>query len=366
MPLLSLSQRLSAREQRLAAVTAFLFVVCVLCFIMVKPIMSDWQWLDGQIEAKTARIGFLNTILEMQEEVNAQFDEYRQLLAQESSDESVRNELMQEINAISARSRLAAPVIREGSTESHKFHKRYFVDMDIAGPVTNLARFLADLQRSTELFRVESLTVSRKADNVLNGRMEVSKILVPVGRDEAVQKAEQVPESPLENEPERNLLANGDMEWWSAGRGPGKYPDSWDGYRVTTARATGRAVSGSAAARVEAEVKGSALWQDIQAEPAASYQIAWHVQRISGWVSLQVRDMATETYYEEAGVSVESEAMRVYTQTFTTLGEPGGAKRTLRVTLLFHLPKSAALVDDVRMVQLETGEEESEEEPEEG
>jgi hypothetical protein len=272
---------------------------------------------------------------------------------------------MQEINAISTRSRLAAPVIREGSTESYKFHKRYFVDMDIAGAVTNVASFLAHLQRSPELFRVESLTISRKADNVLNGRMEVSKILVPAGREEAVQKTEQAPDSPSENESERDLLANGDMEFWSRGWGTGKYPDSWNGYRVTTARAAGPAVSGYAAARVGAEVKGSALWQDVQAEPGASYQISWHVQRISGWVSLRVRDMATDTYYEEARVPVESAEMRMYTQRFTSLGEPGDAKRTLRVTLLFHLPRSAVLVDDVRMVQLETGEEVPEEESKE-
>ncbi len=362
----SLSQRLSAREQRLAGVTAFLLVVCLLFFIMVKPIMSDWQRLDEQIEAKTTRVEFLDTILEIEGNVSAQYDEYRQLLAQESSDEAVRNELMQEINAISAGSHLAAPVIREGSTESHKFHKRYFVDMDIVGPVTNLARFLADLQRSTELFRVESLTISRKADNVLNGRMEVSKVLVPVGRGEVIQKAERSPESPSEGEPVPNLLTNGDMEFWSAGWGSGKCPDSWDGYRVTTARWDYPVVSGFAVARVEGEVKGSIFYQEIQAQPATRYQVTWNVQRISGWVSLQVRDVVTETFYEEARVPVESAAMHLYTQTFTTSGEPGGPDRALRVTLFFHLPKSAALVDDVRMVQLETDEEESKEESNKG
>jgi Tfp pilus assembly protein PilO len=357
----SLSQRLSAREQRLTVATAILFVASVLFFLIVKPLMSEWERFDLEIERKTEKRDLLSTILEMEEEINTKFDEYRELLAQESSDEAVRNELMQEINAISARSQLAAPVIREGSTESYKFHKRYFVDMDIAGAVTNVARFLANLQKSNQLFRVESLTISRRTGSVLNGRMEVSKILVPAGRHETVQKAEPAPESVLEEETEQNLLANGDMEMWSAGWGRDKYPDSWNGYRVITARWGDPVVSGFAVARVEGNVKTSSFWQEIEVKPATLYQITWHVQRISGWVSLQVRDLATKTYYEEARVPVESDAMRLYTQTFTTPGEPGGAKRTLQVTLFFHLPESAALVDDIRMVEVVTSEEETKE-----
>ena len=357
----SLSQRLSAREQRLGAATVSLFAVCVLFFLVVRPIVSEWQRLDREIETKTARIELLNTILRMEEDVNAKFDKYRELLAQESSDEVVRNELMQEINSISVRSALAAPVIREGSTEPQKYHKRYFVDMDIAGTAPKVARFLANLQKSKELFRVEALTISRKTGSMLNGRMEVSKILVPTGRTDAAQQVESENESIPKDEPKPNLLANGDMEMWRAGWGRDKYPDSWNGYRVTTARWGHPVVSGFAVARAEGEVKGSAFYQDIQAQPATRYQITWHVQRISGWVSLQVRDMATETFYEEARVPVESQAMLLYTQTFTTSGEPGGPERPLRVTLFFHVPESAALVDDVRMVQVAPSEEEGEE-----
>jgi hypothetical protein len=233
--------------------------------------------------------------------------------------------------------------------------------MDIAGPAPNVARFLARLQESDELFRVETLTVSSKTDSVLNGRMEVSKILVPAGNRDKVQAAESEDSSPSMDEPEPNLLANGDMELWSAGWGRGKYPDSWNGYRVTTARAAGNPVSGFAAARAEGGVKGSIFYQDIKALPATRYQITWNVQRISGEVSLQVRDMADETFYDEARVPVESRAMRLYTQTFTTSGEPGGAERALRVTLFFHMPKSTALVDDVRMVRVVPSGQEAEE-----
>ena len=65
--------------------------------------------------------------------VDAKYDEYRELLAQESSDEAVRNELMQDISAISGRSGLRVPVIREGSTDPYRYYKRYVVEMDISG-----------------------------------------------------------------------------------------------------------------------------------------------------------------------------------------------------------------------------------------
>ena len=358
----SFSHKLSAREQRLATVTASLIVVSGIFFLIVKPIMSEWQRLDREIERKTDNIRLLNAILGMEKEINAKYDEYSELLAQESTDEVVRNRLMQEISAISARSQLKAPVIREGATESHKFYKRYFVDMDVAGSAPNLALFLANLQKSNELFRVESLSVSRKAGSVLNGRMEVSKILVPAGRHGTVEEPESTRESPPEDRGEQNLLVNGDMELWSMGWGDGKHPDAWNGDRVTTARSADHAVSGFAAARVQGEVKGSILWQEVKAQAATNYRITWHVARISGWVSLRVLDVAGQAYYDEADLPVDSQDMRVYTQTFRTLGEAGGPKRTLLVTLFFHLPDSEAYIDDVRLVRVGTTEKEALEE----
>ena len=351
----SFVKRLSVREQRLAATATFCLAVCALFFLIVRPITSEWQRLDIEIATKTDEIDLLRTILGLEQDVNTRFDQYRELLAQQSSDEVVRNELMQDINTISARSELKAPVIREGSTESYRFYKRYFVDLDIEGAGANLGRFLANLQESNKLFRVESLTITKKAGTVLNGRMEVSKILVAAALGDTPQKAEPIGEKPQQVEMERNLVVNGDFELWSAGWGRDKYPDSWTGYRVITARATEQAVSGFAAARIEGEVKGSGVVQELHVQPATRYRITCHAALISGSVLLRVRDAGTGQFYKEADVPVKGVAMRMYTQTFTTLGERGGAKRRVAFQVHFHDPKSTVRIDDVRMVQVETG-----------
>jgi Tfp pilus assembly protein PilO len=325
--------------------------------------MSEWQRLDTAIKTKTDEIGLLNTILGMEQEVNARFDQYRALLAQQSTDEVVRNELMQDINTISARSELKAPVIREGSTESYRFYKRYFVDLDIEGAIPNVGRFLANLQESNKLFRVESLTITKKAGSALNGRMEVSKILVAAARKDGSQETQPVTEMPQQQEDaEHNLVANGDFELWSAGWGADKYPDSWSGYRVTTARATDQAVSGFAAARIEGQVKGSGVVQEVLVRAATRYRITCHAALRSGSVLLRVRDTETGQFYREADVPVKGEAMRMYTQTFTSLGEPGGPERTVVLQLHFSEPGSTIVIDDVRMVRVEGSAEERKEE----
>jgi len=366
----SLLKRLTPREQRLAVVTVFSVAVCVLYLLIVKPLTADWEQLDLDIRTRSEQMELLKAILEKEEQVNANFEQYRELLAQQSSDEVVRNELMQDINMISARSGLKAPVIREGSTESYKFYKRYFVDLDIEGAVVNLGRFLANLQESTKLFRVESLTITRKFGPVLQGRMEISKILVPGARRNASPKAETAPDETPEStrmpidelpqeEPKQNLIVNGDFELWSAGWGANKYPDGWSGYRVTTSRNTERAVSGFAAATFEGAVKGSGVVQEVNVRPWTRYQVTCHAGLLSGAVLLRVRDIETNRFFPKADVPVRGREMRMYTQTFVAGGDPEGPDRTVVFQLHFHEPKSTVCIDDVRMVQIEQRTEES-------
>ncbi len=369
----SLLNKLTVREQRLALVTVFSVALSVLFFLIVRPLTSEWEELELEIRTKTEHRELLKAILEKEPEVNASFEQYRELLAQQSTDEVVRNELMQDINSISARSDLKAPVIREGSTESYKFYKRYFVDLDIEGAVVNLGRFLANLQESTKLFRVESLSVTRKFGPVLQGRMEISKILVPGARRNARRIAEPEADGSPENaeptvdqapkeQPQQNLVVNGDFELWSAGWGANKYPDGWTGYRVSTVRDTDRAVSGFAAARFEGEVKGSGVLHEVRVRPWTRYQVTCHAALLSGSALLRVRDVETNQFFKTADVPVKGRDMRVYTQTFVAVGEPGGPERPVVLQLHFHEPKSIVCMDDVRMVQIEHGTEESKEE----
>jgi Tfp pilus assembly protein PilO len=358
------------REQRLAIVTVSCVALCILFLLIVRPLLSEWEQLDLDIRTKTEHTELLKAILEKEQEVNANFEQYRKLLAQQSTDEVVRNELMQDINTISARSDLKAPVIREGSTESYKFYKRYFVDLDIEGAVANLGRFLANLQESTKLFRVESLTVTRKFGPVLQGRMEISKILVPGAPKDAAQEAKpenaEAPknaqptiEQPPQETHEQNLIVNGDFELWSAGWGANKYPDGWTGYRVTTARETARVVSGFAAASFQGELKGSGVVQEVRVRPWTRYQITCHAALLSGSVSLRVRDIETGQFFKTADVPVKGQDMRLYSQTFAAVGDPDGPDRTVVFQMHFHEPNSTVCIDDVRMVQIESGAQET-------
>ena len=356
---LSLPENLSARERRLAGAVGFLVLSWMLFILIARPIIAEWQRLESEIETKIGRRDFNKTILQMEESVNAKFNEYRELLTQESTDEVIRNELMQDINTLSAKSWLKAPVIRQGSTESHDYYKRYFVNIDYEGVPASLAVFLRHLQTSKKLFRIESLTITKKGDRWLSGRIEVSRILVPAEGSAKPRRATQAPAQPEPNEgPDRNLLANGDMEGWGLGWGRDKYPDSWSGYWATTARLTAPVVSGFASAKITGAVKGSAFYQDVEADPGTRYKITWHVARDSGQVSLRLFDMESRQFYDEGTVVVEDKSMREYTQTFRTRSNPDGAKITLRVEVLFLKPGSAATIDDVRMVKLggnETG-----------
>lgn len=355
MPWLPIIDRLSQRERRLAETVGVLLIVCAIFFQIVMPIMFEWQRQGSEIERLTNRFDLLRRILEMGPGVDAKYDEYRELLAQESSDEAVRNELMQDISAISGRSGLRVPVIREGSTDSYRYYKRYVVEMDISGMPGKIFSFLANLQKSKKLFRIEGLNVARKGNVGLTGTMVVSKILVPADHKERFREARQAVVELQQKEPTGNLVVNGDMELWSTGWGKDRYPDSWSATKITTAYSTEHAVTGSAAARATGLDRDSTLYQDVNVDPASGYKLTAHMSLISGKVWLRVRDMGQGgTYYGEGEgpMSAKGGSMRAYSRTFTTMGGSGGAKRTLRIALHFRAKKSAVCIDDVRLVKL--------------
>jgi hypothetical protein len=148
------------------------------------------------------------------------------------------------------------------------------------------------------------------------------------------------------------------MERWTTGWGIDRYPDSWKGSRVTSARSSEHAVTGFAAAKLTGRQSDSILYQDVTVDPATQYRLTVHMALISGSVWVQVQDLEDESYYwpGKAGPMLATEkSMQEYGQTFTTLGEPGGAKRTVRVRLRLQR-RSAAYFDQVRLFKLETEE----------
>jgi hypothetical protein len=357
--------KLSQREQRLAATVGLLLVACVVFYRMIMPIVDEWRLQGGQIRTKIARIELLGTILGMEESINAKYGMYKELLARESSDEAVRNELMQDIGTIGAQSEVSTPVIRQSSTDYYPHYNRYVVEIDFEGAPASVATLLANLQKSKKLFRVERLNVSRKSALVVNGTMEVSKILVPAVGGRRPEQVEEPAIAQLQGEEmEKNLIVNGGMELWSFHWGKDRYPDSWAGRGITTARSTEQAVTGFAAAKLTGRAAGSNFYQDVAVDPASRYQLTAHAALVSGPASIQLQDVDSGNYYsddERRATPIEGEAMHLYTRTFTTLGDPQGKKRTLHVTLLFPRGNASIFVDDVRLVKLDVDEEGEEE-----
>jgi Tfp pilus assembly protein PilO len=358
--------RLSQREQRLAAAVGIVLFVRAIFSQIVMPIMNKWQLQGDRMRAKIAQIEFLGQVIEMEESVTAKYDMYRGLLAQERSDEAVRDELMQDINAIATRSKVKADAIRPTPTDSAADYNRYVVEIEVEGPPASLASFLANLQASKKLFRVESLNVSRRTETGrrISGTMQVSRILVHSGGEQMPETEGPAAITAMHEDADKNLIVNGDMGVWSIGWGRDRYPDSWSGKGITTARSNEHAVRGTAAARVAGRSARSTFYQDVKVEPGSRYRLTAHMAAISGAVSLRLQDVESRKYYgegEDEPVPVKGGAMSEYVRELTTLGDPGGGKRTLRVMVFFPKGKEAVYVDDVRLVKLGADEEATEE-----
>jgi len=321
-------RELTSRERVLAIVCVGACALGLARYGILNPLGGVRRGLDTEIATKEARLELFTEAEKLVQWVDGEYEQYRLMMSDEKTDEEVRQNLQQEIHALASKSAITVPTIKQGLTEEFPYYKRYLVAVDIAGRPERVANFLALLEQSPKLLHVEHLSIERKGDQMVRGRITVSRSLVasaeqdmPMSEEQDGSAAAKLKSAMLNTPAPVNHVFNGGFEAWD----DGSYPNGWEGYRFRRSRDIEHKVEGSVACKLVSLGTSANFTQDLTLKSGTTYTWGAHAAVEKGRATLSIIDDLHRTRQVAKGVQeLDGAEMRYYEQRFTTGGRPGG------------------------------------------
>jgi len=341
-------RKLTSRERILAILCVVVAGIMFARFGVLNPRKGIRGNLDREIEEKEGKLLMLTEAKQLVEIVDKDYDRYREMMSDERTEEEVRNNLQQEIYVLASKAGVTVPTIKQGSTDSFAYYKRYLVTVAIQGRPGQVADFMALLEKSPMLLHVEKLTIERQGDNKrVKGDLTVSRSLVasaeydmPGSEDEQVTRTTtarlssvSAPAAPA------NMVFNGGFEEWDKHN----RPNSWRCHFVKAERDPDRKVGGTVAGRFKSTHGGAYVAQDVILKCGTTYTWSANAAVENGSASILILEGRVRGFKgrKKAVQELHGSDMSYYEQRFTTAGELGS---TSSVRLQLSLERGGVLV----------------------
>lgn len=174
-------KHLSKRERKIFYL-AILIIVGVLSYItVIEPLWQKWQELNKSISSQEIQLLKNLKILAQRDVIAQLYDKYAENIKMKGSVEEETAVILREIENIARTSNTYITDIKPLRVQDMEFYKEYYVELESEGSISNLARFIYDLQNSKQILKVKYLRLNPKDETaeVLKGYMIVTKILIP-------------------------------------------------------------------------------------------------------------------------------------------------------------------------------------------
>ena len=162
--------KLSGRE-RLGLILAALFVsVFVVKFAVMKPIGEMISDLDQRIADTEQTIEYQQIVTDpaRKQQVQDAYDTLRQHLLEPASSAEIVNEMQGEIERLAEIAAVLLPSSAPVELPEKPFYKEYAVQIEVEATMENLMTFLYELQKSPQLLRAESFSITPKKKGSAN------------------------------------------------------------------------------------------------------------------------------------------------------------------------------------------------------
>lgn len=172
---------LSYRE-RYGIYFAAIVVIGVISYIfVVEPMWTKWQEFNNTIANKEAQLLKNRKILAQEDDISKLYDKYAGDIKMQGSVEEETATILREIENIARSSKTYITDIKPQRVQDMEFYKEYFIELEAEGDISNIAKFIYDLQNSKQILKVRYLRLNPRDDtgDVLKGYMIVTKILIP-------------------------------------------------------------------------------------------------------------------------------------------------------------------------------------------
>lgn len=174
-------KNLSQRERH-AFYIAVIVIIGVLSYIIViEPIWKKWQDLNDSITNRESQLLKNLKILAQRDIIAELYNKYAENIKMKGSVEEETATILREIENIARISNTYITDIKPQRVQDMEFYKEYYIELEAEGDVSNIAKFIYDLQNSEQILKVRYLRLNPRDDtgDVLKGYMIVTKILIP-------------------------------------------------------------------------------------------------------------------------------------------------------------------------------------------
>lgn len=171
---------LSRREKRLLYLTIIVLGVWISHKFIVNPLIVRWKELGEKIEERGLKLEKSRKILHLKEKIQGEYENYASSVKMQGSEEEEMAKFLTEIESIARSSSVHISDIKPRPVKNADFHERYLVELEAEGDISQISRFIYEIQSSPQLLKIDKYSIGTKGagTNLLRCRVIVSKILL--------------------------------------------------------------------------------------------------------------------------------------------------------------------------------------------
>ncbi|MFH1753701.1 MAG: type 4a pilus biogenesis protein PilO [Candidatus Omnitrophota bacterium] len=173
--------KFSSRERMLIISTVTITVATLVYVFVIEPVIGAYSKINRQIISSTLKMEKGSRLLKRAHEINAEYAKYAELIKPSQSDEEEIASMLKVIEVLARENQIYIRNIRPEPVKMVDFYKEYIFELTTDASITDLGKFIYDIQTSGNLLRVKRLTLSSgsKGRDSLKAVLEISKPLMP-------------------------------------------------------------------------------------------------------------------------------------------------------------------------------------------
>ncbi len=170
----------SKREKNLFYLTVFLIIIWVMYVFVIGPIRAKWKELNEKIELAGLKLEKNQMMIDRKEIIRSEHERYVLPVKMVSSEEEEMAKFLTEIESLANSSSVYIIDVKPRPIKKIKFYKKYIVELNTEGDISQISKFIYDIQNSTQLLKIDafSLGIKGAGTNFLKCHILVSKILI--------------------------------------------------------------------------------------------------------------------------------------------------------------------------------------------
>jgi len=165
----------------IASVAAGLYLIYN---FVVTPVTLKFKKLDTAIQMQEAKLKKSLEIAGTKDTIDSEYAKHSDRLRQEKTDEEELTSLLSNIESVAQGIPISITDMKPRTIKKMDFHKKLAVDIEVEAKMSEITKFIYNLQNEPNLLKIERLRIKtgsrrRKTLSKLKGYLLVTKILIP-------------------------------------------------------------------------------------------------------------------------------------------------------------------------------------------